>query len=118
MTDLRLPEPDGMVRDLHLLNGKLFPFLPMNEGSVSDYIDLQRMMFMLNENYRSKSFSIFGSGAVAGAFRQVVAAHETDTQTAARVASRCLTLMETTFANGARDRGSRPQSAWSSLSGV
>jgi radical SAM superfamily enzyme YgiQ (UPF0313 family) len=65
-------ERDGMVRDLHMLNGKLFPFLRMNEGSVADYIDLQRMMFMLNENYRSKSFSIFGSGAVPASFRKVV----------------------------------------------
>lgn len=66
-------EPDGMVRDLHLLNGKLFPFLQMNEGSVEDYIDLQRMMFMLNQNYRSKSFSLFGEGAVSDSFRKVVA---------------------------------------------
>jgi len=66
-------ELDGMVRDLHLLNGKLFPFLPMNDGSVEDYIDLQRMMFMLNQNYRSKSFSVFGDGAVADSFRKVVA---------------------------------------------
>ena len=65
-------ESDGMVRDLHMLNGKLFPFLQMNEGSIADYIDLQRMMFMLNENYRSKSFSIFGSGAVPASFRKVV----------------------------------------------
>jgi len=63
-----------MVRDLHLLNGKLFPFLQMNEGSVEDYIDLQRMMFMLNDNYRSKSFSVFGSGSVAQSFREVIAA--------------------------------------------
>lgn len=66
-------EPDGTVRDLHLLNGKLFPFLQMNEGSVEDYIDLQRMMFMLNQNYRSKSFSVFGSGSVPQAFRRVLA---------------------------------------------
>jgi radical SAM superfamily enzyme YgiQ (UPF0313 family) len=66
-------EPDGTVRDLHMLNGKLFPFLAMNDGSVEDYIDLQRMMFMLNDNYRSKSFSVFGEGAVAESFRKVVA---------------------------------------------
>jgi hypothetical protein len=66
-------EPDGTVRDLHLLNGKLFPFLPMNDGSVEDYIDLQRMMFMLNNNYRSKSFSVFGESAVSDSFRKVVA---------------------------------------------
>lgn len=65
-------EPDGMVRDLHMLNGKLFPFLQMNKASVDDYVDVQRMMFMLNENYRSKSFSVFGSSTVATAFRQVV----------------------------------------------
>jgi radical SAM superfamily enzyme YgiQ (UPF0313 family) len=62
----------GMVRDLHLLNGKLFPFLQMNDGSVEDYIDLQRMMFMLNQNYRSKSFSVFGEGTVSKSFRQVI----------------------------------------------
>jgi hypothetical protein len=62
----------GMVRDLHLLNGKLFPFLQMNDGSVKDYIDLQRMMFMLNQNYRSESFSVFGEGSVAKSFRQVI----------------------------------------------
>lgn len=66
-------ERDGMVRDLHLLNGKLFPFLKMNNGSVEDYIDLQRMMFMLNKNYRSKSFSVFGESAVADSFRKVIA---------------------------------------------
>jgi hypothetical protein len=63
----------GMVRDLHRLNGKLFPFLQMNEGSVEDYIDLQRMMFMLNDNYRSKSFSLFGEGSVSRSFRNVIA---------------------------------------------
>ena len=65
-------EQDGMVRDLHLLNGKLFPFLEMNDGSLDDYINLQRMMFMLNENYRGQSFNIFGSGAVSESFRQHV----------------------------------------------
>ena len=62
------------VRDLHLLNGKLFPFLHMNEGSIEDYIELQRVMFMLNESYRSKSFNVFGSGAVAHCFREVIGA--------------------------------------------
>ena len=66
-------EPDGTVRDLHLLNGKLFPFLQMNDGSVEDYVNLQRMMFMLNDNYRGKSFNIFGGGGVSSAFRQIVA---------------------------------------------
>jgi len=31
------------------------------------------MMFMLNQNYRSKSFSLFGEGAVSDSFRKVVA---------------------------------------------
>jgi hypothetical protein len=66
-------EPCGTVRDLHLLNGKLFPFIHMNEGSVEDYIDLQRMMFMLNQNYRNKSYSVFGSGSTAQSFRQIIA---------------------------------------------
>lgn len=69
---LGLCEQDGTVHDLHLLNGKLYPFLQMNEGSVEDYIELQRMMFMLNQNYRSKSFNVFGAGAVADSFRNVV----------------------------------------------
>lgn len=69
---------DGRVRDLHMLNGKLFPFLGINEGTLSDYIDLQRMMFMLNESYRSKSFNVFGGGLVAKSFREVVADFEHD----------------------------------------
>jgi hypothetical protein len=71
-------EQDGTVRDLHMLNGKLFPFLQMNDGSVEDYIDLQRMMFMLNQHYRSKSFSIFGETSVATAFRRVITDVESD----------------------------------------
>lgn len=74
-------ERDGTVRDLHLLNGKLFPFLHMNEGSIADYIDLQRMMFMLNESYQSKSFSIFGPGAVASSFRYAIEAFQADQRT-------------------------------------
>lgn len=69
-------EPNGVVRDLHLLNGKVYPFVSMNEGSVEDYIDLQRMMFMLNQNFRSKSFSIFGDTAVAQSFRSIVGGSE------------------------------------------
>jgi hypothetical protein len=67
-----LCESDGTVRDLHLLNGKIFPFLQMNEGSIADYVNLQRMMFMLNENYRGQSFNIFGTGAVSAAFRNII----------------------------------------------
>lgn len=57
-------------KDLHKLNGKLYPFLEMNEGSIEDYIDLQRLMFMLNSHYRSKSFQLFGKTKVSSAFRQ------------------------------------------------
>jgi hypothetical protein len=53
-----------------MLNGKLYPFLEMNEGFVSDYIDMQRLMFTLNAHYRSKSFQIFGETKVAEAFRE------------------------------------------------
>jgi radical SAM superfamily enzyme YgiQ (UPF0313 family) len=59
-------------KNLHLLNGKLFPFLHMNEGSVSDYIDAQRLMFMLNAHYRSKSFRVFGESLVSKAFLENV----------------------------------------------
>ena len=59
-------------RDLHMLNGKLFPFLEMNEGSVSDYVDMQRLMFTLNAHYRDQSFRIFGKTRVAAALRENV----------------------------------------------
>ncbi len=60
----------GWDRDLHMLNGKLYPFLGMNEGSVNDYVDLQRLMYALNAHYRSRSFQIFGNTLVAQAFRE------------------------------------------------
>jgi hypothetical protein len=41
----------------------------MNEGSVKDYVDLQRLMFTLNAHYRSRSFQIFGDTKVNQAFR-------------------------------------------------
>jgi hypothetical protein len=63
-----LREVMGGDRDLHKINGKLFPFLQMNEGSIEDYIDLQRLMFTLNAHYRSRSFHIFGSTRVSQAF--------------------------------------------------
>ncbi len=59
----------GWDKDLHMLNGKLYPFLELNEGSVSDYVDLQRLMYMLNAHFRSKSFQPFGDGLVAERFR-------------------------------------------------
>ncbi|HBY94685.1 MAG TPA: hypothetical protein DEP84_12115 [Chloroflexi bacterium] len=59
----------GWDEDLHMLNGKLYPFLYMNEGSVSDYVDLQRLMYALNSHYRSRSFQIFGDSMVSRAFR-------------------------------------------------
>lgn len=63
----------GWDRDLHKLNGKLYPFLGINEGSISDYLDLQRLMFMLNTHFRSRSFRVFGETRVADAFRANVA---------------------------------------------
>jgi len=60
----------GWERDLHMLNGKLFPFLELNEGSIKDYIDLQRLMFMLNCQYRSESFRLFGNTRVSRSFRE------------------------------------------------
>jgi len=59
----------GWDRDLHMLNGKLYPFLEMNEGSLSDYVDLQRLMYMLNTHYRSRSFRLYGDTLVSRAFR-------------------------------------------------
>lgn len=60
----------GWDKELHMLNGKLFPFLELNEGSLADYIDLTRLMFTLNTHYRSKSFQLFGPTKVSHAFRQ------------------------------------------------
>lgn len=57
-------------RDLHMLSGKLYPFLEMNEGSIADYIDMQRLMYSLNANYRNASFRVFGSSRVASSFRE------------------------------------------------
>ena len=57
-------------RDLHMLNGKLYPFLAMNEGSVRDYVDVQRLMYMLNTHFRSRSFRVFGETKVSEAFRE------------------------------------------------
>jgi len=60
----------GWHERLEMLNGKIFPFLEMNEGSIEDYIDLQRLMYTLNAHYRSKSFRIFGKTAVSVCFRE------------------------------------------------
>lgn len=60
----------GWDRDLHMLNGKLYPFLEMNEGSVADYVDLQRLMYMLNAHYRDRSFQLFADSSVSAAFRE------------------------------------------------
>lgn len=60
----------GWDRDLHMLNGKLYPFLEMNEGAISDYVDLQRLMYMLNSHYRDSSFRLFGDTRVSDAFRE------------------------------------------------
>jgi len=67
---LRFFRERGWDRDLHMLNGKLYPFLEINEGSISDYVDLQRLMYMLNAHYRSKSFRVFGDTLVAQRFRE------------------------------------------------
>ena len=78
-----VPVAQPILADLHLLNGKLFPFIQTSDGSIDDYIDLQRFIFMLNENYRSKSFNVFGSGGVAKSFRHAIADFERQSQTAA-----------------------------------
>ena len=59
----------GWDKQLQKLNGKLYPFIYMNEGSISDYVDLQRMMFMLNAHFRSQSFRLYGSSLVGESFR-------------------------------------------------
>lgn len=59
----------GWDKELHMLNGKVYPFLELNEGSLPDYIDLQRLMFMLNTHYRDASFRPFADSRVSGSFR-------------------------------------------------
>ncbi len=60
----------GWDKNPQMLNGKLFPFLELNEGSINDYIDMQRLMFTLNAHYRDKSFQIFSNTLVGEAFRE------------------------------------------------
>jgi len=62
----------GWDEDIHMLNGKLYPFLGINEGSVEDYVDLQRLMYTLNAHYRNSSFRVFGETRVSAAFREIV----------------------------------------------
>jgi len=52
-----------------MLNGKLFPFRDLNEGTIDDYVDLQRLMFSLNAHYRNQSFKVFGDTKVSQALR-------------------------------------------------
>jgi hypothetical protein len=59
----------GWDKNIEMLNGKLYPFLGINEGSVSDYVDMQRLMYTLNAHYRSESFRVFGETKVAESFR-------------------------------------------------
>jgi len=54
----------GWDKNLQFLNGKLFPFIGLNEGSISDYVDLQRLMFTLNAHYRGRSYRLFGGSRV------------------------------------------------------
>jgi radical SAM superfamily enzyme YgiQ (UPF0313 family) len=58
----------GWHRQLEKLNGKLYPFIETVEGNLGDYLDLQRLMFTLNQHFRSKSFQIFGKSKVSQAF--------------------------------------------------
>lgn len=62
----------GWDQQLQMLNGKLFPFRDLNEGTIHDYVDLQRLMFSLNAQYRNESFRIFGETKVAEALRENV----------------------------------------------
>ena len=59
----------GWDKELQMLNGKVYPFLELNEGSLPDYIDLQRLMFMLNTHYRDASFRPFADSRVSASFR-------------------------------------------------
>ena len=59
----------GWDQQLQMLNGKLFPFRDLNEGTIDDYVDLQRLMFSLNAHYRNQSFKVFGDTKVSQALR-------------------------------------------------
>lgn len=58
--------------DLHDLNGKYLPFLKMNGYRASDYIDIQRLMFSLNIQYRSESFNILANKTVSNSMRKKI----------------------------------------------
>ena len=60
----------GWHERLEMLNGKLYPFLELNEGCLDDYVELQRLMYTLNTQYRSRSFQLFGDSLVARQFRE------------------------------------------------
>jgi len=55
----------GWHKDLHLLNGKLLPFLHLNDGSISDYVDLQRMISAEHALPGASSFRLFGDTRVS-----------------------------------------------------
>lgn len=44
--------------------------MEMNEDSVRDYVDMQRLMFTLYVHYRDESFQIFGKSNVTQSFRE------------------------------------------------
>lgn len=54
--------------ELHDLNGKLYPFMKLNNISLDDYNDLERLMIALNTRVRGTSFNILGKSDVARQF--------------------------------------------------
>ncbi|MBN1639241.1 MAG: radical SAM protein [Ignavibacteriales bacterium] len=57
---------------LHDLNGKYLPFLKMNGYRASDYIEIQRLMFSLNIQYRSESFNPLSNSIVSYSYREKI----------------------------------------------
>ncbi|WP_003545322.1 B12-binding domain-containing radical SAM protein [Desulfotomaculum nigrificans] len=54
---------------LHDLNGKLYPFLHLNNISMDEYNQLERFMMALNTRVRGASFNIFDDTDVSKEFR-------------------------------------------------
>lgn len=66
-----------MGLDLQHLNGKLFPFLRLNQETtpgvtLQDYLDLESLMFRVNAQAVRGTFNIGGESQVAVAFRKVL----------------------------------------------
>jgi radical SAM superfamily enzyme YgiQ (UPF0313 family) len=65
-------------RDIHLLNGKLLPFLEFNQKTypdlqASDYLEIESLMMHLNSSkVHGKRFDFNGNGIIGNTFRNII----------------------------------------------